>query len=69
MAKFVTVGKVSDLEPGKGKVVEAEGDEIALFNVAGKFCAIHNVCLHQGGPLGEGELDGNRVTCPWVSMP
>ena len=65
MAKMVKVAEVSDLEPGQGKVVEAEGQGIALYNVGGIFHAIHNTCLHRGGPLGEGQLDGTTVTCPW----
>jgi nitrite reductase (NADH) small subunit/3-phenylpropionate/trans-cinnamate dioxygenase ferredoxin subunit len=65
MPQFVTIGKVSDLNPGQGKVVEAEGKVIALFNVGGTFHAIDNTCKHRGGPLGEGELEGSVVTCPW----
>jgi len=36
-----------------------------VANVDGKFSVINNVCLHRGGPLGEGELNGQIVTCPW----
>jgi nitrite reductase/ring-hydroxylating ferredoxin subunit/multimeric flavodoxin WrbA len=39
--------------------------EIALFNLGGRFYAISNVCIHQGGPLGDGALEGDIVTCPW----
>jgi nitrite reductase/ring-hydroxylating ferredoxin subunit len=38
---------------------------IALFNVGGTIFATDNTCLHQGGPLGEGELVGDVVICPW----
>ena len=65
MGEFVKVALASDLEPGQGKTVEPQGVSIALFNVGGTFRAIGNVCCHQGGPLGEGELDGATVTCPW----
>jgi nitrite reductase/ring-hydroxylating ferredoxin subunit len=65
MAKVVKVAQLGDLSPGQGKVVQAEGQDIALFNVDGTFHAIHNTCLHQGGPLGEGELEGTTVVCPW----
>ena len=61
---FVTVSKVSDIKEGEGKVVEANGKTIALFNVDGKFYAIDNTCKHKGGSLGEGVCDGNIVTCP-----
>lgn len=62
---LVKVAKASDLSPGKGKTVVANGKEIALFNIGGKFYAISSKCVHKGGPLGEGELDGSTVTCPW----
>ena len=38
---------------------------IALFNVAGSFFAVDNTCPHAGGPIGEGHLTGEVVTCPW----
>jgi nitrite reductase/ring-hydroxylating ferredoxin subunit len=42
------------------------GDRVvALFNVAGEFFALDGVCPHQGGPLGQGILEGETVTCPW----
>ncbi len=65
MAQFEKVAKVSDVKTGEGKVVIAGGKEVALFNVGGQFSAIDNVCPHQGGPLGEGMLDGEEITCPW----
>ncbi|MGD0728609.1 MAG: Rieske 2Fe-2S domain-containing protein, partial [Candidatus Micrarchaeaceae archaeon] len=40
-------------------------DEIVIANVDGKFYAMHGLCHHQGGPLAEGELDSNVITCPW----
>jgi nitrite reductase (NADH) small subunit len=65
MSKFVKIAETKDVAPGTGKVIEAEGHTIALFNVAGTFHAIDNTCTHMGGPLGEGELEGEVVTCPW----
>ena len=65
MASFVRAAAVSDIPPGTGKCVDVNGKEIALFNLDGKFHAIDNTCLHRGGPLGEGEIDGTTVTCPW----
>ena len=65
MSKLVKIAETKDLLPGAGKVVETDGHSIALFNVAGTFHAIDNTCTHQGGPLGEGELAGEVVTCPW----
>ena len=46
-------------------MVEVNGTEIALFNLQGNFYAINNTCPHRGGPLSEGEIEGEQVTCPW----
>ena len=65
MAKRIKVARIADLEPGSGTTVDVEGQRIALFNVHGTYYAIDDTCPHRGGPLGEGELDGTMVTCPW----
>ena len=65
MSKLVKIAETKELAPGTGKAVAAEGHSLALFNVAGTFYAIDNTCTHRGGPLGEGELAGEVVTCPW----
>jgi nitrite reductase/ring-hydroxylating ferredoxin subunit len=65
MAKTVKVAQTSDLSPGTGKVVQADGRKLALFNVEGTFFAIDNTCTHRGGPLGEGGLSADTVECPW----
>ena len=64
-ARRVRVAAVGDVASGEGRVVEVEGKTLALFNVDGAYYAIDNSCAHRGGPLGEGELDGCVVTCPW----
>lgn len=65
MPSFVRVAGTSDLKPGENKVVDVDGEQVALFNVDGEFFAISNTCAHRGGPLGEGSLEGDVVTCPW----
>ena len=65
MSNFVRVASVNDLKPGENKVVEVNGEQVALFNVDGEFFATTNTCPHRGGPLGEGFLEGDVVTCPW----
>jgi len=64
MAEFVKVATLSELAPGTCKPVEAGGKVVALFNVDGNIYALDNTCLHRGGPLGEGTLSGDVVTCP-----
>ena len=65
MGDFVTVAKKDDIKSGECKVVDVKGKSVALHNVDGEFYATDNTCLHQGGPLGEGILDGSIVICPW----
>ncbi len=65
MPDFITVAKVADLKPGQAKMILAGGHQIALFNVRGNFYATSNVCLHMGGPLGDGDLSDNVVSCPY----
>ena len=50
---------------GGGLSVEVAGKKIALFNLEGSFYAIDDTCTHRGGPLSEGEVAGEEVTCPW----
>ena len=59
------VARVGEVAPGQARVVEIEGRTLALFNVDGRFYAIDNTCPHRGGPLGEGDLEGHIVLCPW----
>jgi len=65
MSTFVKACAVSEIAPGTGKTVTVDGKDVALFNVDGFFHAIDNECPHRGGPLGEGDLEGCIVTCPW----
>ena len=59
------VAQVADLGDGQGKVVDVAGRSLAVFNVGGRFYAIDNLCPHRGGPLGEGDVEGAIVVCPW----
>ena len=61
----VRVAKKSEIPPGACKRVDVGGKPVALYNVGGTFYASEDTCPHRGGPLGEGELEGCAVTCPW----
>lgn len=62
--KELVVAREQDVPPGRCRVVEAAGRRFALFNVEGALFATANTCLHRGGSLGDGSLEGNVVTCP-----
>jgi len=65
MPDFVRCADLQDLAPGSCRLVNVAGRDLALFNVNGEFFCLDNTCLHRGGPLGDGFLDGDIVTCPW----
>lgn len=65
MGNFIKVATTGDLSPGKAMKVEVNDEEVALFNLDGTYYAIGDVCTHAGGPLSEGELEGEEVECPW----
>ena len=62
---LVSVAAAGEIPIGEGRVVDAAGKTLALFNVGGTYYAIDNGCPHRGGPLGEGDVDGALVACPW----
>ncbi len=65
MSNFVKIALESDVAPGEVRVVEVGGRSLALGNCGGgTWGAIDNVCTHDGGVLGEGELDDCLVECP-----
>ncbi len=62
---FVRAVGVGEIPVGTIREVDVNGKALAVANVAGGFHAIDNTCLHRGGPLGDGPLEGKIVTCPW----
>jgi 3-phenylpropionate/trans-cinnamate dioxygenase ferredoxin subunit len=62
--EFFQIGALSDLPSGEQLYVDIGELELVIFNVAGEIFAIGDVCSHDDGPLGEGEIEGYEVICP-----
>lgn len=62
---FVNVCSVNEFEEGRAKIFCIDKERIAVYKHENKLYAIHNVCKHQGGPLGEGKILDGCITCPW----
>jgi nitrite reductase/ring-hydroxylating ferredoxin subunit len=62
---WVKVASVDDVKVGTPVKVDVNGQELAVYNVDGKFYCTSNICPHQGGPLHEGMMEGTGVVCPW----
>lgn len=62
---FVNIGNLESFLDKSSHIVTISGERVALFNYNGRLSALSNVCQHQNGPLGEGEIIDGYVTCPW----
>ena len=65
MSEFVEVAKLNDLDEGELLGLEVDGELICLAKVNGHIYACTDNCTHISGPLSEGELNGDILTCPW----
>ena len=63
-AEFLEIAPASELPNGERLFVEVEGKSLVIFNMAGQFFAIGDICTHDDGPIGEGDLESYNVVCP-----
>ena len=65
-APWLVAGDARDIPDKRALVIPLEGDErVAIFRYDGKLSAVTNLCAHQNGPLGEGQIKFGCITCPW----
>lgn len=62
--EFMEIAPASELPNGERLFVEIEGKSIVIFNIADQFFAIGDICSHDDGPLGDGDLEGYNIVCP-----
>src|ERR1700742_3058570 len=63
--RWYRVAGLEELPEGRVKTVAAGTRSLALTHVDGQYAALDNHCPHQGGPLGEGSIEGGLLRCPW----
>ena len=64
--RWIRVGRLDDLSPGQVRTLDAEDQPVAVCRATdGQVYAVEDVCTHDDGPLGEGQLDGFQIECPW----
>ena len=61
---FLDIAPAGELPEGERLFIEVEGRSIVIFNLAGKFYAIGDVCSHDNGPVGDGEIEEHEIICP-----
>lgn len=64
-AEFVFACEIADIPDNRARILIVNGENIALFKYGNKLSAVHNLCKHQNGPLGEGKIIDGCITCPW----
>jgi nitrite reductase (NADH) small subunit len=62
---LVRVGKVSGLPPDSVRECMVAEYPYAICNVGGAIRVLSGICLHAGGPLGQGQIHDGRVVCPY----
>jgi 3-phenylpropionate/trans-cinnamate dioxygenase ferredoxin subunit len=62
--QYVSVGPLTDFASGPRWLFEIDGQPITLLRIGGEWYAIADLCTHDQGPLGEGELEGFEIECP-----
>jgi 3-phenylpropionate/trans-cinnamate dioxygenase ferredoxin subunit len=64
MSEWMHVAKLSQMaDPGK-ETVEVADRLVVLFRIGGEVYCLDDVCTHDGGPLGEGDIEDHTVACP-----
>ena len=62
--EYINVGSLDELDDGGRIFIEIDGIPIVILRINGQFYAIRDVCSHDDGPVGEGEIEGYEIICP-----
>ena len=65
MTDWIEIGRIEDIPPLGARTVKTKNGDIAVFRTAqDKIYALQDKCPHKGGPLSQGIIHGDQVTCP-----
>ncbi|MEW5828182.1 MAG: non-heme iron oxygenase ferredoxin subunit [Chloroflexota bacterium] len=62
--EYLDIAPASELPNGERLFVDIGDKPVVIFNIAGQFFAIGDVCTHDDGPLGDGDIEGDHIVCP-----
>ncbi len=65
MNEFIDIGATSEIPLNRATTKIVGDRKIAVCHTASGFYALDNTCPHRGGPLGEGDIIGEELICPW----
>ena len=63
--KDVVVATEAEIPNGQRKIIQVDSLSIGVFHHDGQWYAVRNSCIHRGGPVATGKLEGDILTCPW----
>lgn len=62
--EYIAIAPISELSDGERIFVEIDDLPIVIFNVGNGLFAIGDICSHDDGPLGDGDIEDHQVICP-----
>ena len=62
--EFLDIAPTSELPNGERLFIEVEGKSLVVFNIADQYFAIGDICSHDDGPVGDGDIEGLNIVCP-----
>lgn len=62
--EYLDIAPASELPNGERLFIEVEGKSLVIFNIAGQFFSIGDICTHDDGPVGDGDIEGYNIVCP-----
>jgi 3-phenylpropionate/trans-cinnamate dioxygenase ferredoxin subunit len=62
--EYLDIAPASELPNGERLFVEIEGRSLVIFKIAGQLFSIADICSHDDGPVGEGDIEDHTITCP-----
>lgn len=65
MAKWIDAAGENEIAPGSKQCLTVAGFPIILYNIEGTLVATYNICPHAGLPIGDGDLIGSVISCPF----
>lgn len=62
--EYLDIAPETELPNGERLFIEVEGKSLVIFNIAGQFFSIGDVCSHDDGPVGDGDIEDHNIVCP-----
>jgi 3-phenylpropionate/trans-cinnamate dioxygenase ferredoxin subunit len=62
--EYLDIAPESELPNGERLFIEVEGKSLVIFNIAGQYYSIGDICSHDDGPVGDGDIEGHNIVCP-----